>query len=257
MQEQDLKCGRWISVCFSFTLLAGMITFAVATFVYSKKAREYEAGFTAVESLLTPCEQARDFCLAEQNETQRALVICTTQEQPTPAACPPAPACNEEPLNECRRELNWREQKIDFGEWLVTMQAKADDKIIALRDRYFTLIEEFRPLVTRATEMGIGPRARDWVNKPGAAELYLELGDRWAEIDLIYNQMRDVVHETDSIAQRTCYQNIVWSWGEILPDERDHDRLQQTAYRLTNGDYLVYLYELERVARNRVAEQQP
>ena len=192
------------------------------------------------------CEDVYEGILGEVDQCEGNLKYAL--EHPV---CPPAPTCNEEPINDCRRELNYREQKVDFGEWLVKMQEMADKKITALRDQYFTLLEQFQPLVAKAEEMGLGPRARDWITKPGAVELYLELGDRWTEIELIYNQMRGVIQEADSIAQRTCYQNIVWSWGEILPDERDHDKLQQVVYGLTNGDYFVYLYELQRAERNR------
>lgn len=252
LEAQLAKSRKWVEALGSALIALFIILVITVVTVCTntgERDRQEQEKLAPLKAQLEECRQEHGAMLATLNKYAIESTPC-----PTCPECPPAPTCPTTELDECRRELNWREQKVDFGEWFAKMQLDAEEKINAWRNQYFTRLEEFQPLVARANEMGIGPRARDWINKPGAVELYLELGDRWTELEQLYGQMKQVIQDAEHTAEMTCYQNLAWSWEEILPDERDHDRLQQEAYRLTDGNYHVYLYELERRARNQ-AEQ--
>lgn len=267
IEDQLIKSKKWVEAL--ATALGGLLIVLVITVIVvynNSKDRDKQEGarMAPLQARVDECEGLLshhvDSLYAASDKIMRHVecrtpVVCD-QACPCPVCpieCPPPPACPTAELDKCRRDLNWREQKVEFGEWFAKLQAQADEKIAVLRAQYFTLVEQFQPLAAKAKEMGIGPRARDWINKPEAVNLYLELGDRWAEIQMTYSQMEQIVQQAQHTADMTCYQNLVWSWEEIMPDRRDYDRLQQESYRLTDGNYHVYLYELERRERNQEA----
>jgi len=239
-------------------LAVGTTFFVILSLLYEGRARQYETAYNAADTLLKSCKQKQD---QQPRETLDAVALenlCHYEdryEETLGLLDQCKAALDPEPLNECRRRLNWREQKVDFGEWFAELQKQTDEKITTLRDQYFTLLEEFQPLKAKAIEMGLGPKVRDWINKPGATDLYIEVGERWVEIEQIYNEIEQVTREAENTANNTCYQNVLWQWNEILPDVRDHDRLQQEVFHLTNGNYFVYLYEQARAERNRAEKE--
>jgi hypothetical protein len=253
---KDLKTDRKFHITLMITLLVGLVTTVGVALWKNEVNIKLTNDLKVMTAERNECRAGWGAVGPHMRELDTALVTCQEQLDTCEGkpGCPPPPSCpdDDDQLRQCQYELNMHAQKVEFGAWFAEAQARATAEIAEKRVEYERLLAEYLPVKERAEAMGIGPRVREWITKPGAADLYIELGSRWAEIENLYHRMRDVVLRASRESYDVCYENThEGAWESLMPvSGRDFERLRDSAYRLTNGEYYVYLYEMQRKARN-------
>lgn len=184
--------------------------------------------------------------------------------------CPPVPECPECPvctacqtfsesgccpeLESCHEALSRRSNPVSFEPWYANRLREYAEEIRPLQTEFTRLFSEIQALELRVREKGMTGRIREWVDDPEAVALYLDLGERMTELEMLSGRMSSAQQKVESDLW-LVYQRAMSESLSRYTTPREFDRLRERMHDLTRGTYLYYLYELRRRERNKGGEE--